>query len=390
MKILVISPIPTHPPNVGNRVRIYNFISSLKEMGHEVFLAHIQRESGDEISMKNCWGKSHYIKIPYKATSKTILLLQKIKRHIVRQEPDNSYPLDIDSWYMDRSNKPLRGLARTHRFDAVIVEYVFFSKALNLFDKTTLKIIDTHDVISERHAMFINKGLQPVWFSTTKEQEARGLSRADIIIAIQEKEKQFFRSICDKQTITVGHLTTTRQTRLDLADRNRLLYVGSQNEINIKSFEYFMESILPIIKKKNPDIRIMLAGKICNCVSQYNSEVSLLGEVNDMADAYSETDIVINPAIMGTGLCIKSIEPLGYGKPFVTTSEGARGLEHGSGRAFLVGNTPQEFANHIVTLLNDNDTYRTIAQTAYTFALEWNKEQISNLRTIFNEPLNNH
>lgn len=110
-----------------------------------------------------------------------------------------------------------------------------------------------------------------------------------------------------------------------------VLYVGSDNEINIKSFLYFMNNILPIVKTRAPDVRVVLAGKICHHLSR-NSGAVLLGEVENLEDVYAGARIVINPAIMGTGLCIKSIEALGYGKPLVATPEGARGLRMDKGR----------------------------------------------------------
>ena len=44
-KILVISPTPTHPQNAGNRIRIYNLVSNLKELGHDVHFLYEGRES---------------------------------------------------------------------------------------------------------------------------------------------------------------------------------------------------------------------------------------------------------------------------------------------------------------------------------------------------------
>ncbi len=384
MRILVISPVPTHPPNAGNRVRILNFIRMLREMGHQVFFAHIQRELGDEAAMKQEWGVERFFRIPYYSESGIVMFLQKLKRTIIRPKPPNPRPMHIDSWYMNRSDRALRRILKGRHFNAVIVEYAFFSKALTIFDDTTLKVIDTHDVLTDRHSLFIEKGFRPGWFSTTREQEAAGLSRADVVIAIQKNEERFFQSICHKQVITVGHLTALKKLDPYASKGRSVLYVGSDNEINIKSFLYFMNNILPIVKTGAPDVRVVIAGKICHHLSR-NSGAVLLGEVENLEDVYAGARIVINPAIMGTGLCIKSIEALGYGKPLVATPEGARGLENGQGSAFLLGKTPQEFADHVLTLLRDESACRTISKNAYEFAQAWNKGQLLQLHDVLDK-----
>jgi glycosyltransferase involved in cell wall biosynthesis len=48
--------------------------------------------------------------------------------------------------------------------------------------------------------------------------------------------------------------------------------------------------------------------------------------LDDVIDAYLRMDVVVNPMIGGTGLKIKTVEGLAYGRPVLSTKAGASGL----------------------------------------------------------------
>ena len=54
------------------------------------------------------------------------------------------------------------------------------------------------------------------------------------------------------------------------------------------------------------------------------------------------------------------------GVPVVTTSVGAMGLEADIGNELLVADTPADFAEQVIRLLDNDDLRKTLAQTART------------------------
>jgi glycosyltransferase involved in cell wall biosynthesis len=79
---------------------------------------------------------------------------------------------------------------------------------------------------------------------------------------------------------------------------------------------------------------LLIAGKICDwfnlvdgrAESLLRNRVRLLGPVDRLEDFYSQVDLAINPVQFGTGLKIKNVEALAYGKPLVSTASGAAGM----------------------------------------------------------------
>ena len=390
-KILLISPVPSHPQNAGNRSRIYNLSLHLKKLGHEVHFLYITQEDGNLEAMRLFWeDKFHlfpYTSPPTRQKQRPKQLGEKISRKIkalLGKDPLFTYL--IDDWYDENLNDFATKLQQKIHFDVVIVMYVFWSKILEYFDNNVLKIIDQNDKFANRYKLYQKNGHYPQWYSTTEREELKGLRRADAIISIQERDKEeFSRKLKDKIVITVGQIVWLHNAQEQpwRKYRKNLLFLASKNPINVKGINYFLESILPEIKKEIPDVKLLLVGNICDEIEDYEGCLKL-GEVESIEEVYNNADIVINPMQFGTGLKIKSIEALGFSKPLVTTSEGAKGIEDGRDKSFLVADNPGKFAQYIIQLLSDDELYKKTSINAYNFAQQWNQENLRELVNLLN------
>lgn len=379
--ILVISSTPTHPLNQGNRIRLFNLLNNIKDMGYAIFFLYVNRDRTAIEPLKNIWGDD-FIAIPYKPQQRPFH--KKIKKRILRFADKNAkYVFDVDEWYNYTINEHIYRILAKTKFDIVLAVYVYMSKSLKLFDENVLKIIDTNDKFTDRHLKFLKEHKKPTWFSTTYKQEKKGLKRADVIIAIQEKENNFFSNMLkeyDKKVITIGHTVKLHKCKMNF-QRNKILFIGSKNDINLSGIEYFIENVMPELKKIIKNSVVNIAGDICNRLKDtklYNK----LGFVENIDALYEENDVIINPLIFGTGMKIKLIESLGYARPVVSTEVGAEGLEEEFGRSFLVAKSQTEFAYKIKMLLKDDTLYTKISSNAFEFAKKFNKTTLNSLKSI--------
>lgn len=380
MKILVVSHAPTHPTNAGNRIRILALARTLLDLGHEVHFAYIPMNAVDETEMRSWWGERFH-RLRYEKPRQVPGALASLARRIEHTFfPENRYPMNVDAWFDPQLLPQLRELHRTQRFSAVMVEYVFMSRALEAFPDEVLKVIDTHDVFTDRHKHFLRAGLEPSWFTTTRRQEARGLRRAHTVLAIQEKERNFLQGISAVNTVTVGHLLSIERHYHGGQPAGKGLFVGSSNQVNVDSFRQFLETTWPLILHAMPTARLLLAGQICAKVPDH-SAIDKLGEVPDLSTVYAQADVVIAPIYFGTGLNIKVIEALGHGMPVVTTPAGAKGIAPTD--ALLIAETPESFAGAVARVISDPKTAAHLSNTASAFAGAWNNRQISALSAIF-------
>lgn len=315
MRILLVSPVATHPRNQGNSARIYALCKCLQALGHLVHFLYYPMEGlalDQREEMANCWDGFHSIPCEI-ATSPA--------------PPGATYALD--DWYDPRLGEFARSLHERWDFDAAIVNYVWISGVLDSLPDAVCKIIDTHDTFGDRHKTFLDAGLVPEWFYTTPAEERRGLARANIVIAIQHLEANVFRSQLRGsavEVLTVGHAGPARFLPASPVPARPVIgYLGSGNPFNMSSIRRFAEDVASI-----PDLaksfRFVLAGTICNRFPIPPAPFEKLGMVSDVLDFYAQVDVVLNPMLGGTGLKIKTLEGLSFGLPLLGTVDAWAGI----------------------------------------------------------------
>jgi glycosyltransferase involved in cell wall biosynthesis len=297
------------------------------------------------------------------------------------------YYLPIDDWYDENTTDALKRLQAQHSFDVVIVEYVFLSKAFDAFDSSVLKILDTHDVMANRHRQYLAQGHRPAWFSTTNREESRALARAHVVLAIQEHEREHFKLLGAPDVSVVGHIidVATASTSRLLTSVPSALFVGSTNPINLQALHWLRTEVWPLVRSRMSAI-LQVAGGICNELAD-GTDIVKLGQFGDLREAYESAHVVVNPVQTGTGLNIKSVEALGFAKPMVVTRIGARGLEAGANTAFVVAESPSEFADAIVRVLSDPSLAADLSNRSREFANRWNEAQLAQLQQVLNRKL---
>lgn len=391
--ILIISPIPTHPQTSGNRARLYSLLKSLKSGGCEITFLYLERPSdADMVAMTKEWDLVETT--PYSKPGLTKKFAAFFMNALKNLSPNiqsiidtwfsnsslfkTTRPLGVDDWYDPHIDHAVLRLKSKATFDAVIVEYVYLSKALENFGNDVTKIIDTHDVFSDRHQQFISRGKNPVFFYTSPEQEARGLNRADLILAIQEVDRQYFSGICKRDVVTIGHVppfVAENDSRSPSTFPTRLLYVATNIIPNQDAIEFFLNEIWPRLLDMEPQLEFDIVGDICFFLKdRVDANCKLHFFVRDLDEYYSPRHIVINPVRIGTGIKIKNIEALFKGNPLVTTSTGAQGLEQWADKAFLSADGAKEFADCVYLLLSNTTECRTLVEQAHLFADDYRQQ----------------
>ena len=382
-RILVISPTPTDPITAGNRARIRKLVEAFTSWGGSVHFVHVQVEPGDDGAMRKRFGENFH-PVSYVKPARRETMLGRWGRW-ARQLIDEQlrYANAIDDWYVPAVDDQVTLLKRAYRFDIVLVEYVFLSKVLDLFGPETTKIIDTHDVLSNRYRIFVERGEQPRWFSTTPKEEGRGLDRADVVLAIQEQEREALAKETRSRVVTVGHLATVEDRFRSRAgdEPPRMLFVGSRNRLNVEAVRGFLDATLPRIQERLPAATLLLAGGVCDYVADHPGCIKL-GRFDDPGPVYEQGHVVVNPVTGGTGLNIKSVEAMGFGIPLVATEAGSRGMEEQRGHAFLAVSESQDFADAVVRVLTDRDLADRLSSAGMEFVREMNQRATTELRSL--------
>lgn len=100
-------------------------------------------------------------------------------------------------------------------------------------------------------------------------------------------------------------------------------HLASENPPNRVGLRQFLEEVWPLVRDRGGVGRLVVAGGICEAMA-FPEEVPLLGIVPSPRAIDEPSLFMINPMRSGTGLKIKTIEAMAYGRAIVTTPAGVK------------------------------------------------------------------
>jgi len=390
--IIIISHVVPFPPAAGNEIRILNMMKWLKQQGYRIVLllnsdpiepdiikalkevvyaVHFRDEDIPSIKLdmlkKSQYNYSNIIiekldKIAKKGILNETFLMKRIQRKAISNA--------TKQWLCPRKLIQLTNfLCEKYKASAVLAEYIFTTPCLDVVGPGILKIIDTHDMFSRKKEQVIKYGVEDP-LPCTRREERRYLLKSDIIIAIQEHEAKLFKKLVPERNVIVTEIDYPIVNKIDNSQviPNTILIVGSANPLNIHGLNEFYQKCWPIIRNKNASARLYIIGKIQDKFQPNDERINILGWVEDLNKEYQKACVVINPIFAGTGLKIKSVEPLCQGKPLVSTPNGVEGLTTSDNNHFMVAGNWHNFADAVLMLLESEEKRLNLQQRALDFA----------------------
>lgn len=282
-------------------------------------------------------------------------------------------------------------LAESLKPSTIYANYIFMSRTFDLIDSKILKIIDTHDMFSAKDSRVKKFGVNTYAMSTAEEEFLA--KRADVIIAIQKEEEALFKEMLpQKDVITLGVEVILDQIEFsNKANQNVVLLVASNNPMNAKGLFDFLAFAWPIVRREVPGAEFWVVGGVGELLIKVPEGVKVLGKVEDLRGIYANSKVVINPAIAGTGLKIKTLEALGYGRPVICWSAGIDGMPIGLSKYCKCANSWFEFTQELINLLkkqhdelNDLFDYSEISMSLDPTAIYAEFQHLLTLKKILN------
>ena len=135
----------------------------------------------------------------------------------------------------------------------------------------------------------------------------------------------------------------------------RVLFTGTMSyPPNREGGAWLVDRVWPIVREELADARLDIVGKDpdSTLVGRGGRDgVTVAGFVPSMAPYFEAAQVIAVPILTGAGIRVKIIEALSAGRPVVSTSLGFEGLGLDPGRHLLVGDSPDDFAQALISLL---------------------------------------
>lgn len=376
MKVFFLLPRVPYPTEKGDKLRAYNHLKQLSK-NHEVILCALNDDVLHEDAMKvlSQYAKSVYI-LPISKSSIFINLLKTVF---------TDKPFQVGYFYNKETAKKIQSIIDFHKPDHIFCQLVRVAEYVR--NSPIPKTIDYQDVFSkgiERRLstspFFTRPFLKLEYDRLLKyEHEVFDLFDNKVIISVPDRD---FIPHPDREKIVVARngVDTSFFKPMEREKEYDLVFTGNMGyPPNINAAEFLVTKILPKVIQQKPDITLLIAGASPNLrVSVLKSEnIDVTGWVPDMRECYASARIFIAPMQIGTGLQNKLLEAMAMQIPCITSPLANQALMAKENVEILIAETPEEYAKHILMLLNDPEMAEKIARKGYEFVLNnfnWEKE----------------
>ncbi|MCF8309772.1 MAG: glycosyltransferase [Bacteroidales bacterium] len=375
MRLFVLLPRVPYPIEKGDKLRAFHQLQTLAE-NHEVILCAL---SEDKIhpdaytQLIDIVDKVHFIPFSrFESIYNTIRALFSGK------------PMQVGYYTHANAGKKIDELIERYQPDHIYAQLLRVAEYVK--DKPIRKTLDYQDAFSSnikrraRQEFFLWK---PLFY-----YESRLLKRYERWIFDYFENKTII-SIPDRQLIdhpdkekieiVPNGVDTSFFYPLSGQKTYDLLFTGNMNyPPNIHGAEFLVNSVLPLVREHRSGIRILLSGANphARVKKLAGEQVTVSGWVDDIRESYASARIFIAPMQIGTGLQNKLLEAMAMKLPCITSRLANSSLNAEEDEEILIGNTAQEYADHIIALLEDDEKSNTLAENGYRFVLDnydWNQ-----------------
>jgi polysaccharide biosynthesis protein PslH len=144
--------------------------------------------------------------------------------------------------------------------------------------------------------------------------------------------------------------------------------IGSMHwEPSRSAAERLITRIAPLVKQKIPEAKLYIAGwNAGKYLNQYSShhELTLAENLAHPSEFFSKAAVMVYAPSCGSGMKVKIMESMAYGVPVVTTWEGVEGIDYQNGRECCVGETDEELASGVCSLLRNSAERQQMREAA--------------------------
>ncbi|GBD93558.1 glycosyl transferases group 1 [bacterium BMS3Abin05] len=394
MKILFLTSRWPVPPITGDRIRAFYLLRHLTQK-HDVTLVSFYENFHEIKQLKSSQLNVRIRPVKFPAG---LSLYARLGSGLF-----SKLPLQVHYYSTKKIKQVIHEELKSNSYDLIFVHLL--RMANYVMDLASIpKIIDLTDAISlnyERLLQFSgfyqNRSFNKI-YSLEKERvlnyEKNILRKFNRTLLISGVDKDYLQAHCTVDPMAV----VQNGVNLDYfkylpngCDSDKIVFHGNMNYLpNVDAALYFYRDIFPLVKQKRPRAKFFMVGvrpkKQLQALEKYQ-DVFVTGRLNDLRPQLRSAALAVCPLRAGAGLQNKILEAMAIGTPVVTTSLGLEGIHARPGKHLEVADTPEAFAEKVVSFMNNPGKREEFSRQARQFVEEnytWEKA-LAPLDDILNE-----
>ena len=377
MKIFVLLPRIPYPLEKGDKLRAFNQIKQLAKHNEIVLCA---LNDNPKVSEQDAFHalQPYCQSVNFIRFNKLQILLGLIRAFF------KGLPLQCGYFYNRKAAKKINTLIDKHKPDMLYGQLLRTAEYIR--DKNIPKAIDYQDIFSygmKRRAdvaSFVTRPIYNMEYRRLCRYEAAIFDDFDIKTIISEPDRTLFPHEKRDEILIIPNGVDHDYFKPQECDKKYdLVFTGNMSyPPNVNAVGYLADEIMPIVRKTLPDAKLYIAGatpdpKVKKAASD---KIIVSGWLDDIRNAYAQSRVFIAPMRIGTGLQNKLLEAMSMRLPAITSPLANASLGAKTDEEILIGSNAEEMAQHIITLLTDNDKAERLAQAGYDFTnrvYDWGK-----------------
>jgi polysaccharide biosynthesis protein PslH len=388
MRILFLTQIIPWPIDAGPKVKTWNVLRYLHDQGHEIVLvSFVRQEEKPYVHVMNeVCEKVYSVPIRRSLLANGMYYL----RSLFSKRP----------FLIERDNLPVmratvKEILQGEQIDVIhadqlsMVQFAFDSaypdqsELARAGDKKPIFVFDAHNAVwtivdrMRKNAPWIMKPILSLELHRIKKYEGAVVRYFDHTFAVAEPDAAALMQAAEFQSdaktngkISVVPIAVDAEALIPVKQVSgscRILTLGTLHyPPNADGIRWFAGEVFPLIKERIPGVTLTIVGKnpprdIQQFETIYPDAVRVTGYVADLDPYFEEAALVVVPVRAGGGMRVRILEAFARGMPMVTTTVGLEGIDAEPGREVLVEDTPVEFADAVIQLLQDENLRQEIA-----------------------------
>lgn len=356
MNVLYAAYRLPHPPDKGERIRMFHQIRHLRTRGDVHLVCPVRRgdsERSKQAMEELCSTVSWVPDSGLKSATREIARLMR------------GGPRSVGTHCPSGARRAAQAIVKSKDVDVAFASTVYMADCLRSITSVP-RVMDFVDVYSEVwRGRSADRDLGRLIFDRLEADrlrhlEARVAESFDRVVLVSAAEAARFRSlVSDVDVAVVGNGVDLEYFRPD-SDRTRadvptIVFTGTMGyEPNIEAVRWFCDGALPIVQRRVPEAELQIVGRDPAPAVQRlsrRSGVTVTGAVDDIRPFLAKASVAIAPLQDGFGLPNKILEALAMGLPVVASSVALAGIDAEGSEALIPAEDAQDFADAVADVL---------------------------------------
>ena len=378
MKILMLTPYVPYPPASGGQIRTLNLLKYLSK-NNEITLIALYKNDKDK----------KYIPA-LKNYCKNIILCKRPEKpwqfRTIWRSLTSSDPFLIVRNYSNEAKKAVDSVLKNESFDVIHAETFYIMPHIK--DTSTPIFLVEQTIEYKVYQHFVNSlpfFIRPLFMldiMKLKRAERFYWKKALLVGGVSEADRREIRSLepsinpviipnCAGDEMFVENLTPKNLAK------PTILFIGNFDWLqNTEAVKILAEKIAPIIHKRIPEAKIIVAGQNAHIKLplKSNNNIEVISLTQDDSDTvlrlYKNSTLFIAPIFGPGGTRLKILAAMASGLPVISSQTGVEGLNLDDNKHVLIANTPQEFVDQTIRILKNEKLYESIRKCSYELAVK--------------------